>query len=132
MGMTDRDAYLALNLIPKIGPIRVRRMLDLFETPQRILSANSADLQSVQGMGPELASAITSWERSIDLDRELRRIDEMGLQIVTLADADYPSLLKGIYDPPLVLYVKGTLADSDRQGLAVVGSRKTTHYGLRG
>lgn len=128
--MTECEAYLALNLIPNIGPIRVRRMLEIFETPQRILSASRSEIQAVRGIGPELAGTITAWERTIDLDRELRRIDEMGLTIVTLADDDYPSLLKGIYDPPLVLYVKGTLAAGDRQGLAVVGSRKTTHYGL--
>ena len=81
-------------------------------------------------IGPELARTVCSWRQTIDLDRELRRIEELGLTIVTLGDADYPPLLKGIYDPPLVLYVRGTLGDGDRQGLAVVGSRKTTHYGL--
>lgn len=130
MGLTDREAYLALNLIPRIGPVRVRKMLDVFATPQAILAAGKAEIQAVPGIGPESAAAIASWERTIDLGRELRRIDEMGLQIVTLADPDYPKLLKGIYDPPLVLYVKGTLSAADRQGLAVVGSRKTTHYGL--
>jgi len=130
MELTESEAYLALNLIPQIGPIRVRRMLDLFEIPQNILSASQSDIQRVKGIGPELARTICSWEKDIDLDRELRRIDELDLTIVTLADDDYPPLLKGIYDPPLVLYVKGSLGDGDRQGLAVVGSRKTTHYGL--
>ena len=128
--MTEHEAYLALNLIPNIGPIRVRRMLDTFETPQAILSAGNRDIQSVQGIGPELAERITSWEKTIDLERELRRIDELDLKILCLADDDYPEMLKGIYDPPLVLYVKGELTPADRQGLAVVGSRKTTHYGL--
>ncbi|MFT5110090.1 MAG: DNA processing protein [Pseudoalteromonas tetraodonis] len=128
--MTQREAYLALNLIPNVGPIRVRRMLETFETPERILSVGRKEIQSVQGIGAELAERITTWERTIDLERELRRIDELGLQIITLGDDDYPAMLKGIYDPPLVLYVKGELAPSDRQGLAIVGSRKSTHYGL--
>ncbi len=130
MDLSDRNAYLALNLIPKIGPIRVRRMLEQFGSPQRILSAGKTEIQAVQGIGPELAERITSWQRTIDLARELRRIDELELSVVTLADEGYPTLLKSIYDPPLVLYVKGELEDRDRQGLAVVGSRKTTHYGL--
>ena len=130
MELTQREAYLALNLIPNVGPIRVRRMLDTFETPQAILTASKAQVQTVQGIGPELADRIVTWERTIDLERELRRIDELGLTIVTLGDDDYPPTLKEIYDPPLVLYVKGTLSASDRQGLAVVGSRKCTHYGL--
>lgn len=128
--LSERDAYLALNLIPNIGPVRVRRMLEVFETPGQILAAGTRELQTVQGIGAELAARIQSWQRTIDLDRELRRIDELGLTVITLADEGYPTLLKRIYDPPLVLYVKGALADRDRQGLAVVGSRKTTHYGL--
>ncbi|MGI9242214.1 MAG: DNA-processing protein DprA [Verrucomicrobiales bacterium] len=130
MEISTRDAYLALNLIPKVGPIRVQRMLEALGSPQRILSAGKAEIQGVQGIGPGLAERITSWEKTIDLQRELRRIEELGLDVLTLADDDYPSLLKGIYDPPLVLYVKGELSDRDRQGLAVVGSRKTSHYGL--
>ena len=128
--MTDREAYLALNLIPKIGPIRVRRLLDTFASPQAILAADKEDIQAVQGIGPELADRITNWERYADLERELRRIDELSLDVISLSDPRYPKLLKGIYDSPLVLYVRGELSDRDRQGLAVVGSRKSTHYGL--
>ena len=130
MELTERDAYLALNLIPNVGPVRVRRMLERFGSPQRILSAGKSEIQTVQGIGSELAERIVSWERTIDLGRELRRIDELGLKIITLGDEDYPAPLKEIYDPPLVLYVRGSLAASDSHGVAVVGSRKTTHYGL--
>ncbi len=77
--MTRTEAYLALNLLPKIGPVRVRRLLEVFETPERILSAKARDLSKVNGFGEDLASTIAAWESTIDLSRELRRIKEENL-----------------------------------------------------
>ena len=49
--MTRTEAYLALNLLPKIGPVRVRRLLEVFETPEHILAAKARDIAGVQGFG---------------------------------------------------------------------------------
>ncbi len=76
-----------------------------------------------------MASAIANWESTVDLSRELRRIKEENLTLLTQEDALYPRLLKEIYDPPLVLYVRGQLTERDHHGIAIVGSRRTTHYG---
>jgi DNA processing protein len=128
--MTRKEAYLALNLIPKVGPVRVRRLLEVFESPERILHAKTLELQQVKGIGSEIAESITSWESVIDLTRELRRIAEEDLIVLTQDDVLYPKLLREIYDPPLVLYVKGQLTERDHHGIAIVGSRHATHYGL--
>ena len=105
--MTRTEAYLALNLLPKIGPVRVRRLLEVFGSPERILSATTGEILRVEGFGRELAEALHGWESSIDLSRELRRIAEMELTVLTQEDALYPFLLKQIHAPPLVLYVWG-------------------------
>jgi DNA processing protein len=78
----------------------------------------------------DLAEAVAGWESRIDLGRELRRIREEELTILTQEDALYPKLLKEIYDPPIVLYVRGQLTERDHNALAIVGSRRTTQYGL--
>ena len=82
------------------------------------------------GIGPETAAAIAGWEKNIDLKGELRRIKEFGCHIVIQSDENYPELLKQIYDPPIVLYVKGALSPKDKNAVAMVGSRMTTHYGV--
>lgn len=128
--MTSTEAYLALNLLPKIGPVRVRRLLGVFGSPEAILMAKPKDIRAVEGFGEELAQTIAQWEQHIDLARELRRIDEMKLTVLTQEDELYPSLLKEIHAPPLVLYVWGTLTQRDHQAIGVVGSRQATHYGL--
>src|SRR6187401_2691131 len=128
--MTRTEAYLALNLLPKIGPVRVRRLLEVFGNPERILSAKTREILDVEGFGVDLAETVAGWESRIDLSRELRRIKEENINLITLEDALYPKLLKRIYDPPTVLYVRGQLTERDHNALAIVGSRHTTQYGL--
>lgn len=128
--MTRTEAYLALNLLPKIGPIRVRRLLEAFETPERVLAAKVSEIIQIDGFGIDLAETVANWERKVDVVRELRRIKEENLTILTQEDALYPKLLREIYDPPTVLYVRGQLTERDHQGIAIVGSRHATHYGL--
>ena len=127
--MTSREAYIALNMIDGVGPIRVRALLDRFGTPAAILSAPRGELVQVEGVGEEVARCITSWRDSVDLDAQLSRIETAGVRVVTRDDPEYPKNLREIYDPPLVLYVKGTLREDERMAMAIVGSRRTTLYG---
>src|SRR5204863_8689782 len=78
----------------------------------------------------KIADAISNWEKTVDLAGELKRIEQFGCKIVIQSDDKYPELLKQIYDPPLVLYAKGTLLTKDKNAIAMVGSRMTTHYGI--
>lgn len=128
--MTETEACIALNMIPKLGPVRVRRLLDAFETPEAILQAGPLALRRVEGIGPEIAATIAGWEQHVDLCAELGRIADFGAKVITLNDPLYPPLLREIHNPPLLLYVWGELTEDDRRAISVVGSRKTTHYGL--
>jgi DNA processing protein len=128
--MDSREALLALNLVGNVGPIRVRQLLEHFGDAPAVLSASHQQLLQVRGIGEETAAAIASWEKTVDLGGELRRIVEFGCRIVTQQDGEYPDLLKQIYDPPVVLYVKGELLPKDKNSVAMVGSRLTTHSGI--
>ncbi|MBX7206748.1 MAG: DNA-processing protein DprA [Verrucomicrobiaceae bacterium] len=128
--MTRTEAYIALNLLPKIGPVRVRRLLEKFGTPERALGAQTGEITLVEGFSTELAGTVAHWEEHIDLQKELARIAELGLKIVTREDEVYPPLLKQIHDPPVVLYVWGELTKRDHNAIGVVGSRGATAYGM--
>jgi DNA processing protein len=110
--------------------MRAKRLQERFGSLDRALVAREADLRSVQGIGADLAGKVANWEGSVDVAGERRRTEELGLQIVTQADAAYPPALKEIYDPPLCLYIKGTIPATWPRGIGVVGSRETSHYGL--
>ena len=128
--MTDLEAYLALNLVENLGPVRLRQLLAHFDgQPQRILSATAAQLGAVPGIGPDTAGAIAAWETTVDLAGEIRHITEFGCHVVIQSDPEYPPLLREIYDPPMVLYVKGALLPNDKNAVALVGSRQVTTYG---
>jgi DNA processing protein len=128
--MDAREALVALNLVEHVGPVRVRQLLEHFGDAPAILRASKSQLLQVRGIGEDTAEAIANWEKTVDLAGELQRIRDFGCHVLTQADADYPPLLREIYDPPVVLYVKGQLTEKDRNAVAMVGSRTVTHYGL--
>jgi len=124
--MEPHEALVALNLIEHVGPIRVRQLLEHFGDAPAILRASRSQLLQVRGIGEDTAA----WEKTVDLSAELKRIADSGCRIVTQADPEYPESLRQIYDPPIVLYVKGNLSLKDKNSVAMVGSRMTTHYGI--
>ena len=127
--MTPREAYIALNMVPNVGPVRVRALLEVFGEPQAILAARRDELMRVENIGTEVAQSIVSWRQHADLDAELARIEKAGAHVVTREDAEYPKHLREIYDPPLALYVRGSIGEGDPHAVAIVGSRRTTLYG---
>ena len=127
--MTSQEAFIALNMVGHVGPVRVRQLLDHFGEAEAILRASKQQLLQVRGIGEETADAICGWESSVDLTGELKRVADFGCHVLTQADAEYPELLRQIYDPPIALYVKGTLTAQDKNSIALVGSRQTTSYG---
>lgn len=127
--MTDREALIALNMLPRVGPVRIRRLLGRFGHPQAILGAPVSRSQAVEGIGPELAEILHKWEDHADLAAELAEVQERGLAIITAEDDRWPQPLREVPDAPVVLYVWGELAPRDSHAIALVGSRRITHYG---
>jgi len=128
--MTETEACIALNMVPNLGPVRMRKLLEVFETPEAVLRARRGQLREVAGVGNDLAEAIATWEKQVDLPTELQRIAAFGANVVTQSSPNYPRELREIYNPPIVLYVWGELTEKDHRAMSVVGSRKTSHYGL--
>jgi len=128
--MNEREAYVALNMTEKIGPIGVRSLVSQLGSARAIFTAERSRLTAAQGIGREMAEVIVSGRDRVDWEEELARTAGMGAEIVTQVDEAYPKSLLEIHDPPLALYVKGTLHSGDRHAIAVVGTRRPTHYGL--
>ena len=130
--MDSREAYIVMNLLPRVGPVRARQLIAACGSPEGVLQADRARLIALDGVGPAIAEAIADWRRLADLDRELADCREAGVQILTPADDAFPAVLDGLRDGPLALYVRGeldALRPTPDQALAVVGSRRMTLYG---
>ncbi len=127
--MTDREAYIALNLIDQLGPVRVRSLVAHLGSLQAIFEAGEDGLRGAEGIGRELAASIVARRAAADPAVEEAKARAMSAHLVTPADPEYPAALLKIHDPPLALYVAGDLTPRDRQCIAVVGSRRCTQYG---
>lgn len=127
--MAELEDLIRLNMTKGIGVITYKRLLETFGSPKTILGASKRELIGVAGVGTELAERITQSSRDGNVDTELSLAGEMGVKIVPYTSDGYPRNLKSIYDPPLVLYIKGEMKETDAIALAIVGSRRSTYYG---
>jgi DNA processing protein len=128
--MNAIEACIALNMLPTVGPVRLRKLLEVFQEPQQVLAAKRDQLRKVEGIGNDVADQISSWESIVDLAAELKRIREFGAAVITQESPSYPKPLREIHAPPIVLYVWGELQDRDHHAIGIIGARRTTHYGM--
>jgi DNA processing protein len=128
--MNPTEACIALNMLPTIGPVWLRKLLEVFREPQQILGAKRNELRKVEGIGNEVADQISSWESIVDLAAELARVRDFGATVITQESPVYPKSLREIHAPPIVLYILGELNERDQHAIGIIGARRTTHYGL--
>jgi DNA processing protein len=127
--MNSTEACIALNMLPTMGPVRLRKLLQSFEQPDRVLTAKRDQLRKVEGIGKEVFDQISNWESIVDLPAELKRIKDFGATVITQASPQYPKSLREIHSPPIVLYVWGEILERDHHAIGIIGARRTTHYG---
>jgi len=126
--VTDARYWLAFNLVPQIGPVKVQRLLTHFGDLEIAWRANAFDLTAA-GLDKRALENLLETRKTIDLDAELEKIARANVRVLTLDDSAYPRLLKQIDSAPFVLYVKGEILPDDDWAVAVVGTRRATAYG---
>ena len=128
--MSDVRYWLGFNLVPHVGPVRVRALLAHFGNLEAAWRADAANLRAA-GLPQNAIQELQYRRQRLDLNAELRKVEDHGLQILTWESDGYPSLLRNIDQPPPVLYVNGEITSDDDWAVAVVGTRNATSYGLR-
>lgn len=122
-------SWIGLSSVPGVGRVTFRKLVRHFGSAERSLSASPGELRDVEGLSPRVAAAIGEFDWRGPAEREVSRAEETGVAIVTLNDPAYPARLRDTPDPPLYLYVRGRLASEDDNAVAIVGTRRPTHYG---
>jgi DNA processing protein len=121
---------LALALTPQLGPTRVRRLFERFAEPEQIFRASLTELEAA-GMPAASAQSIALGDSLRLAGEELKKVAASpGVALVTIGSKFYPVQLAEIYDPPLVLYVRGDPSVLLETGIAIIGTRHPTPYGL--
>ncbi|MEK7867505.1 MAG: DNA-processing protein DprA [Planctomycetota bacterium] len=120
---------LTLNATRGIGTVLLSRLLARFGSAEAALRASEADLLQVRGVRPSLARGIREARESGAGEKDLALAERIGARVIAREDPDYPALLRQTADPPILLYVQGTLLADETLALAVVGTRQPTPYG---
>jgi len=120
--------WLALTLTPGLGPTRIRKLIEYFGSPEKVLHASLTELEAT-GMQAVSAQSLATG-KSLELaQQEIAKGADAGAKIIALSDPEYPPRLKEIYDPPIILFVRGSVEVLSHPGIAVVGTRHPTPYG---
>lgn len=126
--MADVRYWLGFNLVPRIGPVRLRALVHYFGDVEAAWHADASSLRAA-GLAQDALDRLITLRPRLDLDAALARVTALGLRVLTWESADYPPLLRNIAQPPPVIYVKGAVAQADEFAVAVVGTRHASAYG---
>ncbi|MDD4621933.1 MAG: DNA-processing protein DprA, partial [Kiritimatiellae bacterium] len=126
--MTEREALIVMNMVPGLGAITAKRMAGRFGSLAAVFEASEAELAEVQGMSIDKAGQFLAALRQVRADQEIDKAERSHVKLITWADEGYPELLKRISDPPLALYVAGSVEALDMPAVAIIGTRRPTVY----
>ena len=120
--------FNAFNLIDGIGPIAFKKLLAYFNSLENAWSAQLNQFTQA-GLTKSVIEQIRKQRPEINPDWEMEKLAEQRIDLITIQDKNYPKLLKEIYTPPALLYIRGNLKPEDEFSLGIVGTRKLSAYG---
>lgn len=125
--MDETNALIALNMIDGLGSVKINRLIGKFKKATDIFNADFNELSDIDGIGDTIATNIKNfdWIKAVD---EIKECKKKNIEIITIYDEKYPSLLKEIYDPPPVLYKYGKDIPAVKYYLGIVGTRIPSNY----
>jgi DNA processing protein len=126
-------ALIALTMVPGMGPARARKLLKLtgIENAGKLFEMSVQETMKVDGIGKQVAYNLARFDKWPEVDRVLEKASKAGASLLATGDEHYPHLLKHIYDPPLILWYRGDPAALVTPGIAVIGTRSPSRYGLQ-
>lgn len=135
-GLTEEElaCWLAFDQLTGtgVGPIRIKLLYDRLGSMQTAWAASKEVLQRIPGFNEQTMDKFMAKRQEIDPEAILEQLRKTAITAIPYADPRYPSRLREIHEPPMVLYVNGSLADVNLNWtVGVVGTRNPTNYGQR-
>ncbi len=128
--MSGEGLYqIALTQVPMIGAVHRKTLIEHFGSAKAIFTARTSYLERIGGIGATRARSIRQFTDFSLAEKELRFIEKYNIKKLFFTDADFPSRLKHCYDPPVVLYYKGTVSLNSAKLIGIVGTRNNSEYG---
>lgn len=128
--MQDELYYqVALTLVPELGAIRARQLVDHFGTASAVFKAKKKEIAVIEGIGEACARSIKEWDDFGAAEAEIRFTEQHDIRTTFLTDPAYPQRLLHCYDPPTLLYYTGNADLNHRYIVSIIGTRNHTDYG---
>jgi DNA processing protein len=121
--------WIALTVTPGLGATRTRKLVEHFGSVERVFQASLTEVEAA-GVPAESAQSVALGKSIEQAEQQLEKAAAAGASILCIEDDGYPERLREIYDPPVVLFVRGNVQALSEAGIAVVGTRHPTPYGL--
>ncbi len=118
----------ALNKINGLGPQKMSSLMSYFKSSQLIWEANKSELAAA-GLGETLIENIFRERNTIDPEKEWALLENENIRVINISDKEYPPMLREIYNPPFLIYIRGSIQCFSQPMIAIVGSRRCTSYG---
>lgn len=128
VAMKEKEYLTAIYAYNYFGPARVKLLISYFKSAKKIWNATVRDLTET-GLSKEKVFQFDTYRKNFDIEDYFKKLLRLNINVVTFVDKDYPENLNGLEGAPLVLYYKGALKRTDKNSVAIVGSRKMTSYG---
>ncbi len=128
MNFEEKKYLIALREFPNFGPIKLKRLKNFFGNFKDAFCSNFQLLRNA-GISEKDAYEFIEKRKQIFPEEIIAKLETENIKTVALGEEDYPELLSEIYDPPFIIYYKGVINFDKKIKLAIVGSRKCTHYG---
>lgn len=125
------DLYyrIALTMVPALGPVRAKILMDHFTDAQSVFKARKKEISCIEGIGEFSARQLKEWNAFKEVETELRFIEKHHIRCLFLTDPDYPKRLLHCYDPPTLLYYRGNADLNQPRVASIIGTRNHTDYG---
>ncbi|MDD4203149.1 MAG: DNA-processing protein DprA [Candidatus Omnitrophica bacterium] len=121
---------LSINLIKDVGFIRLNRLIEHFGSISEIFKAKKKDFSNIKGITLEIAEEISSFDKN-EVEKQIKEIEKYNVSLLSVFDDKYPQILKNIYSPPIILFVRGNFLSDNDINVAIVGTRKASFYGMQ-
>jgi DNA processing protein len=120
---------IALTLVPNLGVVYAKLLLDYFGNAENIFKAKFKDLCRVEGIGVVRAKAITDFNNFKEAEEEIKFIEKHHIQTIIIGEDNYPKRLLHCYDAPTILFYRGNVDLNTSKILSIIGTRSNTEYG---
>ena len=120
---------VALTMVPNIGSVQAKILVEQFETAENVFKAKKKDLENIEGIGEIKAHCIKKFDNFSNAEDELKFVEKYKIQTLFLTDKNYPQRLLTCYDSPTLLYYRGNADLNHSKIVSIIGTRHNTDYG---